>query len=183
MCYVLWLTAAACARIVLSIICFFIVHASVLVANLYLARMRRKLRENKKLWSLSSSHRCFFSRQFFKEILMFEKWNEIFMQQNQKIVSFKSYSVDRCIPYKKPLSRCLEQHSATKKNEKKLWGVKLCCCAIYTHIRLSREIIFLLPHESWIYLCNSIPKKWNITESWKLNWVGAINHIEKAVLM
>lgn len=29
---------------------------------------------------------------------------------------------------------------------------------LYAHIRLPRNY-FLLPHESWIYLCNSIPKK------------------------
>lgn len=67
------------------------------------------------------------------------------MQQNQKIVSFKSYSVDRCIPYKKPLSRCLEQHSA-KKKMKKSSGELSSAVVPYTHTYVCREKLFFYFH-------------------------------------
>lgn len=80
------------------------------------------------------------------------KW--IIYAAKSKNLGFKSNSVDRWIRTKKSL----EQHTAQQQKNEKSSGELSSAVLLYAHIRLSRNY-FLLPHESWIYLCNSIPKK------------------------
>lgn len=68
------------------------------------------------------------------------------MQQNQKIVSFKSYSVDRCIPYKKPLSLAALSNILQQKKMKKSSGELSSAVVPYTHTYVCREKLFFYFH-------------------------------------
>lgn len=136
MCYVLLLV------LVQSFPVFYIVHASVLVANLYSARSRKL-----------QSHRCSFSP-IFQINITFKKYEMNYLcSKIKKIWALnQTQQTDEFVQKKS-----LEQHTAQQKNEKSS-GELSSAVLLYAHIRLSRNY-FLLPHESWIYLCNSIPKK------------------------